>query len=51
MKSYMILVEAEEFVGIEAESEEEAMELAIDQFTADKIKASIVHTEDYEEDD
>jgi hypothetical protein len=53
MKSYLVLIEAEDEIEVEAESEEEAKEKAITIFEAntfhDTLRTSIMNVEDLEE--
>ena len=51
MKNYLVLVEAEDYISVDAESEEEAIELAIDQANGGLCDwtGSVMHTKDLDD--
>ncbi len=53
MKNYLVVVECEDYVNIDAETEEEAIEQAIEQARATGLHewtASVVHREEVKDD-
>lgn len=53
MKNYLVLVEAEDYINVDAENDEEAMEKAVDIFQqgSSDIKSTIVSSTEIEDEE
>ena len=52
MKSYLVLVEAEDYINVDAENDEEAIEKAIEIISGDftsEWKGRVMHSEELED--